>query len=85
MIALIVMSEESQHYVSQEDDDVTPFLNDKDAMMIEISNEEKYARRIIVILKLALKVTDARAELGEGQWWDRGPVCDIKVVFANLL
>lgn len=65
-------------YVSDEEDSQTPSVNESDTMTKEIEGERKAAQKITTKLKKILDVTDAGEELGKGQWWDRGPSCDLK-------
>lgn len=70
-------------YISIEEDSVTPLVNESDAMMREINMECKAAEHVTMALKRGLKVTDVAEELEKGQWWDRGPSCDLKDMLAS--
>jgi hypothetical protein len=85
LVALVALSEGARNYVSEEEEKVTPYMDDNDAMMKEISGEEKHAAKIIARLKTGLKVANAVKELGTGEWWDRGPVCDLKPMLAKFV
>ncbi|KAG6369562.1 hypothetical protein JVT61DRAFT_14270 [Boletus reticuloceps] len=85
LVALIKLSEAANDYVSQEEHSQTPCVNGKDAIMKEMLCEEKHAAKIIAKLKNGLNVTNAAEELGRGEWWDRGPVCDIRSLLVKLV
>ncbi|KAG6369558.1 hypothetical protein JVT61DRAFT_14261 [Boletus reticuloceps] len=78
LVALIALSEGARMYISEEEDNVTPYLK-------EILGEEEHAGRIVATLKSGLKVSDAVEELEKGEWWDRGPVCNLKSMLAKLV
>ena len=79
-----MLSERSLHYVSTEEEKATASAHDSNAMMKEIDMERKRAVKITMELKKDLKVTDTAAELLKGQWWDRGPLCDLKDMLAKF-
>ncbi len=78
LLAMIVLSEASAMYVSEEEDSHIPSVKESEVLMKEIEGERKAARRITGELKRFLDVVDAEEELGKGEWWDRGTACDLK-------
>lgn len=84
-MALIALSEGARNYVSEVEDSVTPSLNEKDVMMKEMLGEQKHAGRIVASLKSGLKIADASKELGQGEWWDKGQVCDLRSMLAEFV
>lgn len=71
-------------YIGAEEDSQTPSVVESDGMMNEIEMERKTAKRITSRLKKVLGVKNVAEELGKGQWWDRGPLCDLKDTLSGL-
>ncbi|KAI6139410.1 hypothetical protein BKA82DRAFT_4020172 [Pisolithus tinctorius] len=82
LLAMISLVESKKRkYKLAKDADHMPAMDEKDKMRKEMANELEAAKKIILHLKKALQVTDAKKELENGLWWDCGLVCKLFTIF----
>ncbi|KAI5982790.1 hypothetical protein F5J12DRAFT_900032 [Pisolithus orientalis] len=84
LLAMISLIESKKgKYKSAEDVDHMPAMDERDNMRKEIANESEAVKKIILHLKKALQVMDAKKELEKGSWWDHGLVCELFNIFEK--